>query len=94
MTGTYAWTTTQQAIGALNYMSILGKLPSERFGDPANCLRTALSGNSLRSQALRQLRCELRFWGNVLAKCNVVLVPTTLGNWCRERFTATSAAAG
>jgi hypothetical protein len=57
VTGTYAWTAAQQALGVLNFMPFLSKTPSSQFGDPADCLRTTYNSKNLRSQILRQLRC-------------------------------------
>eukprot|EP00892_Ulva_mutabilis_P000071 jgi/Ulvmu1/10064/UM006_0011.1 len=57
VTGPTAFTATQQAIGALQFMPLLADMkPGDAFGDPAGCLNGGFSAVSLKELLLRQIR--------------------------------------
>ena len=61
VTGPSAFTATQRAIGALQYMPLLEMMtPSPSLGDPAGCMAGNFTTTPLKTLLLRQVRCARR----------------------------------
>lgn len=60
VTAASGFVAAQHSIGALQYMSQLGKMkPRKVFGDPAGCVKGGYANKSLKVLLLRQIRCGL-----------------------------------
>ena len=58
VTAPTAFVTTQQAIGALQFMPTLASMkPGDAFGDPAGCLKGGFTTSTLKDLVMRQIRC-------------------------------------